>query len=58
VGWNFVAAGFKIKKDRPDIVRFEFHNVGDAVPPGHDDDRVRIFLTAGTNFVAITPCVG
>jgi hypothetical protein len=58
VGWNFLAAGLKIKKDRPDIIRFEFHDVGNTVPPGHDDDRVRLFLTPGTNFIGITPFVG
>uniref|UniRef100_M8C1P6 Uncharacterized protein n=1 Tax=Aegilops tauschii TaxID=37682 RepID=M8C1P6_AEGTA len=58
VGWEPLVAGLKIHGDRPDIVRFEFHHLGDAVPPGHDDDRVRLFLAPGPETVAATPFIG
>ena len=58
VGWNALAAGIKIHADRPDIVCFELHYVGDHVPRNHDVQRVRIFLTPGTYTIALTPVAG
>ncbi|KAM0912777.1 hypothetical protein ACQ4PT_012588 [Festuca glaucescens] len=58
VGWTLLQAMGKIHTDRPDVA-FELHYVGENVPPGFHDKRVRLFLNRdpqGT--VALTPVVG
>jgi hypothetical protein len=57
VGWDVIPAGIRIYTERPDI-SFEFHTVSDNVAPGHDDHRVRLFVTASTTTIARTPVVG
>ncbi|TVU33586.1 hypothetical protein EJB05_25411, partial [Eragrostis curvula] len=48
-----------IKKDRPDIVEIPVLLVGTQVPPGYDDQRVRLFVHPDFNHkVALTPVVG
>ncbi|KAF7088292.1 hypothetical protein CFC21_091417 [Triticum aestivum] len=57
VGWDGFTAMIKIKADRMDVY-IELHTVGDAVAPGEDDHRVRLFGDRVTGLVAETPVVG
>ncbi|KAG2648193.1 hypothetical protein PVAP13_1NG044108, partial [Panicum virgatum] len=58
VGLGLLLAARKIRGDQS-AVRLEVHKVGDAVEPGHDDTRVRIFVNIDATYtVALTPFVG
>ncbi|KAM3055564.1 hypothetical protein ACUV84_013109 [Puccinellia chinampoensis] len=58
VGWHSLTSALRIKRDRPDIIRFELHLIGAHVQRGHDEHRVRLFLEPGTGIIAKTPVFG